>query len=207
MKKNEIMSIKQILILLIIFFSLACENKQSNTFIEENSIPKSNVTKKDLTTNVVSDTIYKDTIMIILKSEKSVDTLFKFHSNLNNKKFQVKVKKLKLNKELNFQEYEHKKMFITATKKGVKEKRVNFAGKFCFVFWGCGSPCQISAVVDMETGIVYNGLPSALGYKFKKDSNILIVNPPDSTNYYPKNRWVPYPTEYIWTGKKFVTKS
>lgn len=198
LKKNK-MSIKKMILCFIILL-VACENKQSNIAGKQNSHPKKTV----LQVKSVDDTIYKDSMMLVIKSEKSVDTLFKFHSNLENKKFEVKVKNLKLNKELNFKKYEYKKMFITATKEGVKEYGVNFAGKFCFVSWGCGSPCQTSAVVDMESGIVYNGLPSAVGYKFKKNSKILIVNPPDSTNYYSKHRWVPYPEEYIWTGKKFV---
>lgn len=197
------MSVKQILTLGFIFLLIACRNKQSNIVVEQNSPPKTNITKTVLKSKLVADTIYKDSTMLVIKSEKSVDTLFKFHSNLENKKFEVKVKNLKLNKEINFQKYEYKKTFITATKDGVEEG-VNFSGKFCFVYWGCGSPCQMSAVVDMESGIVYNGLPSAVGYKFKKESKILIVNPPDSTNYYNKHRWVPYPEEYVWTGKKFV---
>jgi major membrane immunogen (membrane-anchored lipoprotein) len=193
------------MILCFIILLVACENKQSNTASQQNLHPKTNKVKTILHVKSYDDTIYKDSMMLVIKSEKSVDTLFKFHSNLGNKKFEVKVKNLKLNKSLNFKKYEYKKMFITVTKEGVKEDGVNFAGKFCFVYWGCGSPCQTSAVVDMESGIVYNGLPSSVGYKFKKNSRILILNPPeDSTNYYPKHRWVPYPKEYVWAGKRFV---
>ncbi len=203
------MSIKQVLILFVFSLFLNCKNKESDSLVKESSNLKSKPKRENLAYKIANDTIYKDSVMIIVKSAKSIksaesiDTLFKFNSQLDNKKFKVKVKKLKLDKELNFDKYDNKKMFITATKNGVRKSGVNFAGKFCFVYWGCGSPCQISAVVDMESGIVYNGLPSALGYEFKKDSKILIVNPPDSSGYYPKNTWVDYPTEYIWTGKKF----
>ncbi|WP_276503513.1 hypothetical protein [Terrimonas pollutisoli] len=94
-------------------------------------------------------------------------------------------------------------MYITVTTDFVKENGTNFAGHYCFVFWGCGSPCKLSAVVDLKTGKVYNGLPSGIGYSFRKDSRLMIVNPPDSTNWYDIT--VPYviPEEYEWTGTEF----
>jgi len=182
----------------VIVLSMSCK-KENVKVVKKTTELKTKVEKIDK-----HDTIYKDKNMIVIKRRKSIDTLFLFHSELDNKKFKVEIKNIELKKELDFSNYEYKKMFITVTKDGVKEDGVNFAGSFCFVSWGCGSPCQVSAVVDMKTGIVYNGLPSAVGYKFEKDSKILIVNPPDSTNYYPKNRWVPYPEQYIWTGKRFI---
>lgn len=197
------MLIKQVLTLFVFSLFLNCKNKESDSLVKENSNLKSKPKKENLMYKIVNDTIYRNSVMIIVKSSKSIDTLFKFNSQLDNKKFKVKVKNLKLDKELNFDKYDARKMFITATKYGVRKSGVNFAGKFCFVYWGCGSSCQISAVVDMESGIVYNGLTSGLGYKFKKDSKILIVNPPDSSGYYFKNSAVGSPTEYIWTGKKF----
>lgn len=195
------MSTKQILKLLFIFLFIACENKPRKIVVKEISQPKTEKVKK---TKPTTDTIFRDSSMLVIKTGKEIDTLFKFHSNLDNKKYEVSFKNIELNKELNFKEYQYKKMFITVTKEGVKEDGVNFAGKYCFVSWGCGSPCQMSAVVDMESGIVYNGIPSAIGYRFKKNSRILIVNPPDSTNYYYKHTAFEYPTEYVWTGKKFV---
>jgi hypothetical protein len=54
---------------------------------------------------------------------------------------------------------------------------LNFAGHYCFVYWGCGSPCQSSAVVDLKTGIVYPGVDASLGYDFERNSRLVIVNP------------------------------
>ena len=54
---------------------------------------------------------------------------------------------------------------------------LNFAGHYCFVWWGCGSPCQNSAVVDLKTGIVYPGTDASIGFKFQPNSRLLIVNP------------------------------
>ncbi len=53
----------------------------------------------------------------------------------------------------------------------------NFAGHYSFVYWGCGSPCQMSAVVDLKTGIIYAGVDASFGYLFKRDSRLMLINP------------------------------
>ena len=65
-----------------------------------------------------------------------------------------------------------------------EEDGLNFAGHYCFVHWGCGSPCQESAIIDLTDGKIYNGLGASNGFNFKKDSRMLIVNPPDSAGFY-----------------------
>jgi hypothetical protein len=187
---------KRILIILLFFVFISCEqvgtkDNETNTIGATNNLSK-------------SDTIYKDDKTIIIKTKKSVDTLIKFYSNINDSLYVVKPEKIILNTKLDFTHYEYKKMFITATKEGVAEEGVNFAGHFCFVYWGCGSPCKLSAVVDMKTGKAYNGINSEIGYEFKKDSKLLIVNPPDSTGWYNKNEIWQHPSQYIWTGSKFI---
>ena len=59
---------------------------------------------------------------------------------------------------------------------------LNFAGHYCFVYWGCGSDCQHSAVIDLKTGIVYDGLMASRGFDFKKNSLMVIVNPGTTNN-------------------------
>ncbi|MCD6019493.1 MAG: hypothetical protein K0S53_2614 [Bacteroidetes bacterium] len=148
------------------------------------------------------DTLSKTADTIIVKDGQTNDTLVKFKSH-SFTDYAVAPIEIKFDKKLDFSTYEFKKMYRTATKDGVDENGVNFAGHFCFVSWGCGSPCKLSAVVDLKTGKVYNGLPSGIGYSFKKDSRLMIVNPPDSTTWYDIT--VPYtiPEEYEWTGKEF----
>jgi hypothetical protein len=92
------------------------------------------------------------------------------------------------------------KRFKTRITETCNNEGVNFAGHYCFVFWGCGSPCQSSVMVDALTGKIYDGLNAALGYYFKIDSRMVIVNPPDSTGYYLD---CPYckPLIYIWDEK------
>jgi hypothetical protein len=42
----------------------------------------------------------------------------------------------------------------------------NFAGHYVVIVWGCGAPCLMMAVVDAETGAVYNPPVSADGGLF-----------------------------------------
>ena len=150
------------------------------------------------------DTLYADNSTLIIKSENSVDTFLKFNSRINDSLFYKEPTEIKLIKKLDFSEYEYKKMFVTWIKEGVIEKGVNFAGHFCFVYWGCGSPCKLSAVIDLNTGIVYNGLPSEVGYEYRKNSKLMIVNPPDSSSWFNKNVLWQQPSQYVWTGTEFV---
>ena len=55
---------------------------------------------------------------------------------------------------------------------------LNFAGHYCFVYWGCGSDCQHGAIVDLQTGIVYDGPTAARQFEYKRWSRLLIVNRP-----------------------------
>lgn len=55
---------------------------------------------------------------------------------------------------------------------------LNFAGHYCFVYWGCGSDCQHGAIVDLQTGNVYDGPTAARQFEYKRWSRLLIVNRP-----------------------------
>lgn len=84
---------------------------------------------------------------------------------------------------------------------------LNFAGHYCFIWWGCGSPCKGSAVVDLKTGDVYEGPTSSLGYEFKKNSRMIIINPPDSSGFFDDCAFC-HPEIWIWDedAKKFHPK-
>ena len=74
---------------------------------------------------------------------------------------------------------------IYYSKKAVKNWQatgLNFGGHYCFVSWGCGSPCQESAIVDLKTGLVYQGPTASLGYKFNRLSRLVIINPGYTTD-------------------------
>ncbi len=54
----------------------------------------------------------------------------------------------------------------------------NFAGKYAYAGWGCGTNCESAAIVNLETGeIVEYGLINSLGAKHREDSRLLILNP------------------------------
>jgi hypothetical protein len=55
----------------------------------------------------------------------------------------------------------------------------NFAGGFTLVTWGCGTSCQSIAVVRAASGaVVFAPFVSELGQAFRRDSRLLVVNPP-----------------------------
>ena len=78
---------------------------------------------------------------------------------------------------------------------------LNFGGHYCFAYWGCGATCQASVLIDLKTGIVYDGVDAGRGYSFRKTSRLLIANPPDSSDFYIAVA----PRIYAWneTKKKF----
>lgn len=68
----------------------------------------------------------------------------------------------------------------------------NFANSFNLIVWGCGTECQSGAIVDRTDGAIY-GIPVAsLGYEFRADSALLIVNP-DLSIY-----WTGEIPEWLW---------
>jgi hypothetical protein len=184
--------IKTIIFVLTLFFFISC-NQTNEAKIQTPIL--SEVNKVD------SIRVFGDS-MLIIKHENSFDTLVKFNSLLANSQYYVKPLNIKGNKKLDFSHYEYEKMFITRTTNEVREKGFNFAGHYSFVYWGCGSACKLSAVVDLKTGMVYNGPSGGIGYSFKKDSKILIVNQLDTADFYYKNRiW--QPEQYLWTNNCF----
>ena len=57
------------------------------------------------------------------------------------------------------------------------EQDVNFAGHYSLVEWSCGTYCQSGVIVDKFTGL-WSILPTGeLGTEFRKDKDLLIVNP------------------------------
>ena len=76
----------------------------------------------------------------------------------------------------------------------------NFAGRYAFVFWGCGTGCAQSGLVDLKTGRVYfppleyHDIPAAEDEQarrrvFRPDSRLLVLtqsyyNGRDYTAYY-----------------------
>jgi Ankyrin repeats (many copies) len=54
----------------------------------------------------------------------------------------------------------------------------NFAGHYAMVSWGCGTSCQVYALVDSLSGKVYDGFGAERGADFKLNSDLVIADPP-----------------------------
>ncbi len=57
----------------------------------------------------------------------------------------------------------------------------NFAGDQTIVRWFCGEECQQLAVIDVRMGsVIFAPFVTHLGFRFRLDSKLLIVNPPEA---------------------------
>jgi len=77
----------------------------------------------------------------------------------------------------------------------------NFADHYTIVTWGCGSSCQIHAIVDTANGRVYMvPFATALGLAFRRDSRLLVADPAERCA--TSERLGPdIETLYTWNGR------
>ena len=68
--------------------------------------------------------------------------------------------------------------FRTRLREAVKEaKGPNFAGHLIVAEWGCGTSCQVVAVIDARNGKVQFGPEASVGVEYRADSRLMIFNP------------------------------
>jgi hypothetical protein len=58
-------------------------------------------------------------------------------------------------------------------------ERPNFAGHYIVSNWGCGTMCQMVAIVDVKNGDVFFPFTTSMGVCFQADSSLIITNPLD----------------------------
>ena len=102
------------------------------------------------------------------------------------------------------------RMFRTRLRQARKAK-VNFAGRYIFTTWGCGTSCVVGALIDARTGRVYfpkefGGIGFSFGdavvpdepWEYQKDSRLFVLNgtPPNS-------KQGPGTTYLVWQGTRF----
>ena len=94
--------------------------------------------------------------------------------------------------------------FRSAINWSIDKFGLNFAGHYNLARWGCGTSCQKGAITDLKTGRVYDIPAASLDYDFRKDSRLLVVNPPDSTGFYDYCSYCE-PELWLWNenNKKF----
>ena len=190
-------------------FLFACGNKHRNELTSKtDSLSPTNKSeqqkrKKDQSNN--DDTLFKDSNAYVLGNRfdagdsaiSYVGIKFKPHIRFSDFPGKTTSNQIKapIKRSSNPLAREFRTAINTAYAKGV-----NFGGHYTFVEWGCGNPCQMSVVIDVNTGIVYDGVDGPLGYDFRKNSRMLIVNPPGSDGFYPNCDYC-VPLIYIWDEK------
>lgn len=93
----------------------------------------------------------------------------------------------------------YERQFRTRLREGMKQG-VNFAGEFTIISWGCGTSCVENAIVNAKTGRVCAWFESCGDDHFRKDSRLLLLNPPDPKDQDPSRLCTP--EALVWDGQK-----
>ena len=80
------------------------------------------------------------------------------------------------NKPVDLKSHRRARRFRTRLREAAKE-RPNFAGRFIVTAWGCGTSCQMIAMIDASNGKVHFGPAAETGFVTRLNSRLLIVNP------------------------------
>ncbi len=86
-----------------------------------------------------------------------------------------------------------------------RSQGVNFAGAYTIATWPCLSLCVSVVAVDARTGLVIRAPEAYNGLAFRRDSRLLVINPPERIP--PDQRANPpaemRPEYYEFTGREF----
>lgn len=158
----------------------------------------------------IDTVIYKPSYISIngsasVDKDKISEVYIKFEPYISFADFKVKNIYKGKKAQLNLNSHVDGTRFRTRLKQAYEKGVVNFAGHYCFVAWGCGSPCQQSMLIDLKTGKIYEAPTATLGFAIRKDSRMIVVNPPDSTGFYKNCRFC-HPEIWIFneSRKEFV---
>ena len=119
-----------------------------------------------------------------IEKDKISYASFKFEPYISFNDFKVRLIDNRKYAELDLKSNKGANYFRTILREAYNADTANFAGHYTFVFWGCGSPCQSSMLIDRKTGKIYDAPEASLGYDFRANSRMLIVNPTDSDGFY-----------------------
>lgn len=198
---------KSLLCIFSFFLFLSCrDNTENIKVIAKDSLKTKEKQNRRWDTLYISS--YKEVYVLGDSTTKQIDYVStKFEPHILFSDFPAHINSQRKQATINWNSNIEAKEFKTRITETYKNKGVNFAGHYCFVDWGCGSPCQSSVVIDVLTGKIYDGISASLGYDFKTDSRMIIVNPPDSTGYFLDCAYCK-PIIYIWdeNTKKFVER-
>ena len=180
-----------IAILTLTFLTLSCNDKgksvttENQQTFEQDSLTNTQNNKSRPIIDLIHETenlkLYGDTT---IDKDKISYASIKFEPYIGFDDFKVTKVDNKKYAELDLKSNEMASSYRTRLREGYKADTANFAGHYTFVYFGCGSPCQGSLVIDRKTGKVYDSPSASLGYDFRADSRMLIVNPPDTSGFY-----------------------
>lgn len=187
------------------FLSLILASCSSNTPKHD----QTNINKDSIATENSWDTIYLDSTSRVIGNStakgkiRTVNIQFRpfisFEDYPSNVKFKEKLA------QIDYKSHKIAREYKTVITEQYKSEGVNFAGYYCLATWGCGAPCAGCAIVDSRTGKVYPGPTSSIGYSFRMNSRMLIVNPPDEDGYVGGDaEYEFYPSIYIWNEEHKV---
>jgi hypothetical protein len=128
----------------------------------------------------------------------NLDTVkkIKFSTPIKYKKYRVDTFSVK-RVHINFATNKTARRFRSAIKWSIDNFGMNFGGHYNLARWGCGTSCQTGVITDLITGHVYDLPPATGDYEFRRNSILLVVNPPDSTGYYDNCSYC-IPELYRW---------
>lgn len=118
-------------------------------------------------------------------------------------KYECEIKQERLSTELDRKALDN----IEKNREWVVEKsstEVNFGGKFIIAEWGCGTECQTGVMIDVTNGSIIPIPTSEWGKEYRKDSVLLIVNPPSEETESENRPSYAYPAYYIWKDGAFT---
>jgi hypothetical protein len=199
----------KLFIIFSIVFLFACKNKtetKSNNKVDTTKPAIVGQIKEEVYNSNMRDTIpIDDNIYLVGDSskhpEKSINYVaVKFKPYIRFSDFPVDTYEAKKKAAINYSSNVTARQFKTIITNTYNNEGLNFGGHYCFVEWGCGSPCQSSAIVDLKTGIVYDGPSAGYGYDYKKNSRMLMVNPSTSGEFY-WNCVACEPEIFIWNER------
>lgn len=104
-------------------------------------------------------------------------------------------------KDIDFTSNREARKYRTRLRQGLAEGP-NFNGHYNVVIFGCGSGCQYSKIVDIETGRVTDGWETQYAVGFRKNSSLIVPDMPAGA----APRWDEY-CHLGETGLRFYTLS
>jgi hypothetical protein len=145
-----------IYISIISILTAACNSNNENA---KTVAPTDSLTESNNQENVI-DTIYENeniriTADTTIDTEKISNGALKFQLLISFDDFKVKNIDNKSKAKFDLSSNKSARNFRTRLREAYATDTSNFAGHYTFVYWGCGSPCQSSLLIDRQTGKIY----------------------------------------------------